>query len=1822
MTNYLSWALWGCFGLIVLLTVFGLLAGLCKGLVKTTVKTILKAILITVFVFTSPLIARSVGNIDLSGFKSVINVGSTAVPVTSLVDTLANVLTATGLVSPMNGIAIYDAAIALSYSILSYVVFLALMIVTQILISFVTCIIYNVFVRWLLPSKGKRESKEDKTFRKQNKALFILVRGLLGEHKQKKLHRGSAAVLGAVQEFVFACILLMPITSISRIAVNSTKNKPETDSSTKNASKDLTDNYGSLYQTLVAAGIVKDEDRPSGDTNTSVIYRTDFDTYVNQIENSFVYKMLGVGNMDKLVMDKVSVTTVNGVNMPLSEAIEGTFDVAYPLLNSKAISFDSATTTITINYTTLLATTTVNNLLSAFANNKMMMSLLTPLIDTALNYASAASNLPLDQIDLSNIDWADELKSINEVYSKVYDSGIKPMISTNKIDPSKFNLKTSTMTDDEINSLGDAVSKLCDVNVVRNNMSVVFSNLSLLLRNTGFDMFPADKEAYASVNWSNDMKSLVVNVLKLFRLCNLDLSYDLFNTNQNFQSSDNQITKAVKSVLKDSEKRTALNTLLTGTDGLFHLSLLNQADLGTLVDSALSLVPAIKPYTLSNQYKDSIESLNKNPEELRSETDVAFRLMNILFDKDQPLNYWDIKDISKNINNSSYLLSYLKDDVCGELVNLLDIAENSEVFKSMYGPIMKSFVFQFYDSNKAQEKDYFFGLTPYDFNFEDADFLNDLKSLITLSPKLKTLYDNLNNNSLTRIQQLEALDTDTLRPFLNIVANSKLLNSDKIGGTTGETTKNINVQKVLTKLFSMNPFNKLNIEVPDLSKVTNWGDGSKHGKDGIVNGEIDALCSIIEDVQKNKELFNDLLDNRTKLNKDTLKLLLKDLDTSNERNALFDLLSDAYQSNVIRPTALEISLKMADKFLTKYNIPYSLNDLRNYVYDDKNNTKIVEDIQNLKNLVPLLNTINYHSLLNDYRALRDRKQVEKYYFQTIDLDTINAVVTALVKTNTYQYLSDANHADADFDGKKDLLCEVFYALCQKFNVFDRNRIMIPDFSSQVLNPKTYGEGWSDTTKTVTLNVVDHNWDNTDTKRTMDYEVTRSGAIMSILQCFKLVQDTDISTLLQKHMPTYHPNGFLASDGTVDPYFNAKALANDKYFKNLIYIYGPYVLEDAINYIDELPAGSKRLIDYINWDLLTDTDASGNFVFSDDDVIKEATTLFEFAKGVKKLGLRNLENIAKNLNRLTPTQLSTIQDMIKNVADSKLLTSTRRGKNLSLISKAASSLAEYAIQKKPRLAAAVRVVTLDDNNNTNIKSLEAMLKSVDEAGWKDELSLYADMLGAIQGIAIKDRKNLYATGRNYNNLHVLSELVNRSAMLHKAPIGAIKIALRKMNLNQYLEYDLDLYHHLTTSDEDVAYWQKVYDTGLDLVYNDEGFRNLVGNDINNLKDIKIDEMSTSFLYYLGNVDLMKTNRSYFVYNALVKVAGEDHVKKFLRKAVNAPEGENAYAYQIENLFFQNKKLLKNGKLDKALALADTKKLDAVLKTVVDKISIFSDATDMDDIYNALKDENGRINFFTELTSDTITLDENGNLVRGDFASELVAGIIETMLTNSNLSDELQELKELDFYANNYSLVNPIEGKAIDTLIELLHFERKTKNDATLHLDNIHVAETTVTVGGREYTIPAKEVSTDVNVTTWTYYTKASMKALYDGLCYNASNYTRDIDKKLAAHFKDTADYQKTGNSKLAEKLATINHVESAKEYTAEVDAEIAELGVTVKVPVTGRTDEFVIPYLSVFPLLTSDGKAIFMKDRVSIADINTKSLSEIFADSESDLADVL
>lgn len=1819
MSNILSIVLWSLFGLIILLTIFGLLAGLCKGLIKTTVKTVLKAILITVFVFTTPLIAKGIGNIDISSFGQSLTVNNQVIKVTTIMDTLANVITATGIVSPMNGIALYQTSFAVAYSLLSYVVFLILMILTQILISLLTCIVYNIFIRWLVP---KKETREEKTFRKQNKTLFILINGLLGKSKAKK-HRLSGAILGAVQEFIFACILLMPITSISRIAITSTKSKnTNSNTSTKNAKQNdenTTNNYGTLYQALITSGVIKDEDRPQGDTSNT-FYKSDWDSYIGQIENSLVYKMLGFGDMDSKVMDKVSVTTVNGQNVPLSELIQGTLDVAYPLLETKAIQFDTATTTITINYSTLLATTTVDATLQKFVSNKVIMSLLPPLIDTALNYASASTKIPFSSLDFSDVDWSSDISALNSIYKKIYDAGIKPMISSNKIDPTKFSLTTSTYTDEDIQNISDAISSLANVNAVKNNLGLLFSNLSLLLKNTGFDVFPSEISAYDKVEWSKDLSSLVSDILKLFRLCNLDLSYDLFTSNQNFQSTDNKITKAVKEVLKDADKRHQLNTLLTGTNGIFTISLLDTGKLGNLVNSTIQMIPSLLSYTKSTSYTEAINSLNKDVSELRTETDIAFRLMDILFDKDRPLNYWDIKELSKNSKDKDLVLSYLNKEVCAELVEILDIADSSKVFKSMYGSIIKTFVFEFYDQSTSKEKDYLFGLTPYDFNFDDDNFISDLKALINLAPDLKTLYENLTDKSLSKVQQLEAIDTSTLRPFLNILANSELLNSDKVSASTGTTTYNVNVEKVLTKLFSMNPFNTLKITVPDLSNIKKdtsaesyWGDGTKHADGEKVNGEIDALCSVIEDLQTNKELIQDLVDNRNNLNKSTLKLLLKDLNTSSEREALFDLVSDAYQSKVIKPTAVEYTLKMADKFLTKYNIPYSLSELRTYVYNDDNTEKIVEDIKDLKDLVPLLNTIDSHKLLQDYRDIKNKATVEKYYFQTIPLDTINAIATTIVSTNTYQVLSDSDSSDSILDNKNDLLCSVFYALCKKYNVFDKNRITIPDFSAQVLNPNTYGEKWVDGTKTYSLTVVDKNDDGTQTTRTQDYELAENGAIMRALQGFYLVQETDISSLLHKHMPKYRPTNFLESDGCENKYKNAKALAGDSYIRNIAYIYGPYLVEDAINYISKIPTEARSLINYINWDLLIDTNDDGSFKFSAEEAIHEASLFAKMLKDVKKLGVRNLKNIAKNANKLTSEQLSYIQDILSLVPQSKLLTTVREGYELSLISKSISVGMNYVINHYSKYKAIIRVITLDDDYNTNLKTLEGMLSKIDEDKlWTSEFELYSQMLGSIQGVTIKDTKNLYASGRNYETLSLLSSYVNKSELLHKAPIGAIKIGIKKMDFSQYLKYDLDLNHHLTTSGEDVAYWQEIYNTCLECVYKDEGFKSFVKDDINNLKNFKLDNISTSFLYYVGKIDFLQTNRSYALYKAMLKAAGKENISKIIRKATNTPKGEDALQYQFENLFFQNSKLYKNGTLDKELAINDTKCIDAVLNQVVNKLSNVQNATQVKEIYNSLKNDDGTFTFFSDLTANTMYINNNNEIVRSDFASELVAGIITTMLNNDNLAEDFAELKTLDFYANDYELVNPIEGKAIDTLITFLTFSRTDVSNVKYNA-TIHIEETTIEYGGLSYTIPATDVTDDVNLTSWSYYTKRQVGEFLTGLCYSETNYVNEKTKTLAKYFKSTDTYNTTGNSVLAKKFAGINHHEEKRTYTYIYHHTIPVVGVVIPVLVTGSVGPFDNEYLGIIPLYTSDNKAKFLQDYIGTftTQLETKSFTELY-----------
>ena len=142
------YSLLGLFILIILGSLLAGLIGFLKGLYKTALKTIIKAVLIAIFLFTTPAITNAVGNISLANFHLSFTISSTTIQVTTIQQTIADIITSTGMIAPIGGLSLYETAISLANAILAYFVFFNILIVIQLTISLITCIMYNGIFRW------------------------------------------------------------------------------------------------------------------------------------------------------------------------------------------------------------------------------------------------------------------------------------------------------------------------------------------------------------------------------------------------------------------------------------------------------------------------------------------------------------------------------------------------------------------------------------------------------------------------------------------------------------------------------------------------------------------------------------------------------------------------------------------------------------------------------------------------------------------------------------------------------------------------------------------------------------------------------------------------------------------------------------------------------------------------------------------------------------------------------------------------------------------------------------------------------------------------------------------------------------------------------------------------------------------------------------------------------------------------------------------------------------------------------------------------------------------------------------------------------------------------------------------------------------------------------------------------------------------------------------------------------------------------------------------------------------------------------------------
>lgn len=1799
--NYLPVILWCLIGLVGLLTLLGALAGFFKGLIKTTVKTLIKLILVIIFAFTSPAIAQAVGNIDFSSLGKSFTVNGTLVHLTTLLETLANVITATGMVSPMNGISLYSTAMAVSLSLLSYAIFLALMILAQLLISLITAIVYNAFFRWALPVENGKDRKRIKKETKNNKVMANVTHGLIDanggiQEKQKfRIHRGWGALLGAVQEFIFACAMLAPITALARTAIVNTKTGQKDASG---AVISYSNNYGNLYQLLVKTNQIQDSDRPSGDSAIKPIYRSDYDKTISIVENSWIYKLLGVGNFDTNLLSQVSKTTINGQQVSFSTLVNATLNVASPLLESDALTYETGSTQITVNYATLLSTNMVETLITGVLNNKAVTSLIPPLIDVAMNYASAKGNIPLSQFDFSNVDWTSDLTILRDIYSVIYNYGLTSMISADgtALKYNDFAMATAGYDDDTISTISNALGKLGALDSVKKNMGVIFAGLGTYFNSIGYDILSTDPADYSAIDWSHDLATAVSSALRLFRLFGLNLSSSLFQTRLDFSDNNNVITQAVKTVLKDSDKRKVLKEIITGDDGLLSLGLVSTLRAGNALQAGLSSVSALSSYTSTEAFLTTVQELNhvsgetaeasqKINDEISNEISVAFSLADILFNKDSPLSYWTLADLQKTASSemTNKILSYLTPDICNEIVSLLDLAEKSNVFNSMYASILKTFLLNYYQSGTTTS--YFFGLSPYDFNYEASDFTSSLKKVIALAPSLKTIYTTMNDQTLSVEDKLGGIDTATLRQFLAILANSDFFNQDSISSATSQSIRNKNIHTVLASFFEDTFLKNYNITIPDsesMSDIT-WGDGTKSSDATAVNGEIDALMSTLEDIQVNKEFFSNLYTMAAQ-GETFSEDMFSSLDTDSKRTAFFNTFLHTNQSKILATIAVTKVCDVVQAYFDKNGIPFSLNDLRNYADNPSNQKHLQDDLIAFRSLIPLINKIGFHNLILDFSNLQARNADYDYSFLKLDDQALNALATAFVNSNFYAEASQSH----------DMMSGIAYGMIGKMGFF--TTYGFTDFGSAVLDPKTYNRSWSEAMTSVAIEGKVNNDDGTSSTVTKNYEITTQGEISSFMAFFRFIQKLGVKDILAKQIPTLPSSldGWLSGEDSL-------TLFSDPYFRNLMVIEEPSLINELFTSLTSLPASGKACLEAMDVSSILATNSDGSYVYDGKALQKEAAVFFKLIKQVKAIGISNLKGLSDRVTSLTDKELESLDIILDTMDDSFLLTSVKKGETLSPLAKAISVMINKMAESSDTL---LLRMTLTDALTEAKDVLRSELLTLDQtAGWTKELGSLSQVLHAIQGMDYLS-SDMYAKGRSYDTMLPLVSAMNQSLLLHRFPISLMREAITKVNgltplleNNGVLTHPLDFQTHLTNSADDQAYWLNDETMLLTLFYKDSSFSKAVKDNTDFTKiDFSASGLSTSFFYYLGKTHLFHYNRSYVLKNLI------DHYKddtgtslygKIFLSSTHTPYGEDAQAWRLEDLFFANSKLLgDDGTLDETKALSDTKMIDAVLDKGLSHVDSLGKATSLAEIYEALKNNDGSFTYFSDLTSQTLRLDtaadQSTSLYRSDFASEIVAGALTIITRNSNLAKAFGTLSGLDFYANSYELVNPIEGQVIDSLI-LLGKDNAAGTSQETASNVVLDGTITTTVDGVTTT-----TTVPIPLATYRYYPKSYLATLFSNMT-PAANQSTLSDYLLA---NDAAYAVK--NSQLAVILATAKKDTNTFSYAYQ-----------------GQTIVFG-PYsaLGKLPVLLAGSKAAFLGDVLDFTKLSTTTLTQLLSDNTS------
>lgn len=636
--------------------IIGALVGIWKGIWKMSFKLIFTSVLVILFIFLTPTITKAVCSIDLTQFFHYsVNFNGKKIAVSTVDETVVNFLIASGYVSPTASASIYTSVLALSHSIISYVVFFVLMILTFILGPLFSALFYHCLFKFFIPRKVRRRHK---------------VRWLSG-------------IVGFTTYVAIFVMLLSPLTALANTLAKE-----------KQAVENLNTRQvlnNTQYEKIVDA----------------------LDAY----NNSLLFKTLTLnGNatgIDYEIINKATTSVVEGTSISFFEELSNILTIAGPVSETIEV-VTTETGSITIELSSLYAKSVVNAGFALLQNSALIMGLVPALVDIGIGIAKESiTQVDLSKIDLSDVDWSSQFSALNDCYGKLYDAGLIEYLTIKGTDKTLITDENISLYREALKTVGntDLVKSLMPLALNMANSAMKEQGFDVFITENLDDIAWGEELADAFIIVSDLLDTLEIDINKLIDPIEGE-SYDFAKIFQSALADETKLGQIKKSIV--GEKASATEE---AAKGLLDLQLFTTGlvDITKLFETSLTSFEEIQDFVNPNLIINAISNMSIN--EWKTELDnlldivpLVYENKNLNFSEPNGIDFKneatiaDLREVVKIASDSSFLMNVLP-----------EIAENALANSELNGQDLMGLTisdFNFRTENLPEELNNLFDIVP------------------------------------------------------------------------------------------------------------------------------------------------------------------------------------------------------------------------------------------------------------------------------------------------------------------------------------------------------------------------------------------------------------------------------------------------------------------------------------------------------------------------------------------------------------------------------------------------------------------------------------------------------------------------------------------------------------------------------------------------------------------------------------------------------------------------------------------------------------------------------------------------------------------------------------------------------------------------------------------------------------------------------------------------------------------------------------------------------------------------------------------------------